>query len=47
MERVVIDIFGFFFRIKVGKIYILIVCDYFICWIEGFFLINIEVFIVV
>lgn len=42
MERVAIDIFGPLPRTKAGKIYILIVCDYFTRWTEGFPLTNIE-----
>lgn len=42
MKRVAIDIFGPLPRTKAGQIYILIVCDYFTRWTEGFPFTNIE-----
>lgn len=43
MEWVVSDIMGFFFEIEVGNKYVIVIFDYFIKWIEMYFLKNIEV----
>lgn len=39
----VCDIIGFFFIIKFGNRYVFIFIEYFIKWVEGFFLFLIEV----
>lgn len=46
-ERIVIDIIGFFLKLDKGYLYLLVVVDYFIKFMEIFLLVNIEVEIVV
>lgn len=47
MDRLVMDIMGELFVIDLGNKYIFVVFDYFICWIECFVMLNMEVKIVV
>lgn len=47
MDRVVIDIIGEMLIFEKGNKYILVFLDYFMKWIECFFMFNMEVKIVV
>lgn len=47
MDRVVIDIIGELLIFEKGNKYILVFLDYFMKWIECFFMFNMEVKIVV
>lgn len=47
MERIVLDIVGELLRIENGNWYILVICDYFIKWVEVFVMLNMEIVIIV
>lgn len=46
-ERIVVDIVGLFLKFESGNVYIFVVVDYFIKFVEIFLILNMEVEIVV